>query len=85
MDNINDKFAKEEFDVDTGTYMEDVHSNDFVGLDTDSNGLIDNVEELIEKSAVRAQEYNEEQERIRQEQAEKTNTNKTDYDLNIGK
>ena len=37
-----------EFDVDTGTYMEDVHSNDLIGIDKDSDGLIDNVEELIE-------------------------------------
>ena len=44
------KYDNTEFDVDTGTYMEDVHSNDFIGIDKDGNGLIDNVEKLIEET-----------------------------------
>ena len=31
------KYDNKEFDVDTGTYMEDVHSNDFIGIDKDGN------------------------------------------------
>ena len=73
-----------EFDTDTGTYMEDVHSNDFIGLDKDSDGLIDNVEELVEKARERAEEYNEEQERLSKERTEKEQDekgDKNDYSL----
>ncbi len=65
------KYDNKEFDVDTGTYMEDVHSNDLIGIDKDGDGLIDNVEELIEEAEVRADEYNEKQERLNRERIEK--------------
>ena len=59
-----DKMNKEEFDVDTGTYMEDVHANDsIIGRDADSDGLIDSVEKLVEEADARAKAYNEEKER----------------------
>ena len=66
-----EKMKKEEFDVDTGTYMEDVHSNDLIGIDVDGNGLIDNVEELIEEADRRAREENNEKERIEHERQAK--------------
>ena len=63
-----DKMNKEEYDVDTGTYMEDVHANDsIVGRDVDSDGLIDNVEKLVEEANARAKAYNEEKERQERE------------------
>ena len=65
------RFDNTEFDVDTGTYMEDVHSNDLIGIDKDSDGLIDNVEELIEEAEVRADEYNAEQERLNRERIQR--------------
>lgn len=66
-----EKMKKEEFDVDTGTYMEDVHANDFVGVDADGNGLIDNVEELLKKADREAEEYNDEQDRLNKERGER--------------
>lgn len=69
-----------EFDVDTGTYMEDVHSNDLIGIDKDSDGLIDNVEELIEDADERAEKYNSEQESKRRERIEKENSEKPEDD-----
>ena len=85
------RFDNKEFDADTGTYMEDVHANDFVGIDTDGDGLIDNVEELIEEAEVRADEYNAEQERIQRERVEREQgehddkaDKKTDYALDAG-
>lgn len=80
MSNNYREHDNKEFDTDTGTYMEDVRSNDLTGIDTDGNGLIDNVEELIEEADERAAEYNTECERLenekhdiarRQEQEEK--------------
>lgn len=65
------EYDNKEFDVDTGTYIEDVHSNDLIGIDKDSNGLIDNVEGLIEEAEEKADEYNAEQERIERERIEK--------------
>ena len=65
------KYDNKEFDVDTGTYMEDVHSNDFIGIDKDGNGLIDNVEKLIEETKAKAKEHNEVQERLAKERADK--------------
>ena len=56
-----DKMNLDEFDVDTGTYMEDVHANDsIVGRDVDSDGLIDDVEKLIADADARAKAINEE-------------------------
>ena len=65
------KYDNKEFDVDTGTYMVDVHSNDFIGIDKDGNGLIDNVEKLIEETKAKAKEHNEVQERLAKERADK--------------
>lgn len=65
------EYDNKEFDVDTGTYMEDVHSNDLIGLDKDSDGLIDNVEELIEDADERAREYNAELDRRVREERER--------------
>lgn len=66
-----EKMSKEEFDVDTGSYMEDVRGNDFIGIDKDGDGLIDNVEKLVEEAEERAREYNEERERLARERREK--------------
>ena len=65
MSNVElDKMSKEEYDVDTGTYMEDVHVNDsIIGMDADSDGLIDSVEKLVEEADARAKAYNEEKAR----------------------
>lgn len=76
------KYDNKEFDVDSGTYMEDVHSNDLIGIDKDSDGLIDNVEVLIEDADVKAAEYNAEQERIRKERIEKENAEEQEEDRN---
>ncbi len=65
------EYDNKEFDVDTGTYMEDVHSNDVVGVDKDGNGLIDNVEKLIDNAKEKAKEYNEMQDRLARERADK--------------
>lgn len=65
------EYDNKEFDVDTGTYMEDVHSNDLIGLDKDSDGLIDNVEELIEEADERAREHNAELDRRVREERER--------------
>ena len=72
------RYDNKEFDVDTGTYMEDVHSNDLIGIDKDSDGLIDNVEELIEEAGVRADAYNAEQERLHRERIERKQEEKDD-------
>ncbi len=65
------EYDNKEFDVDTGTYMEDVHANDLIGIDKDGNGLVDNVEELIEEADMRAYEENKERARQDRERAEK--------------
>lgn len=63
-----EKMSKEEFDTDTGTYMEDVHSNDsIIGRDVDGDGLIDSVEKLVAEAEKRANEYNEEKAREREQ------------------
>lgn len=63
-----DKMSREEYDVDTGTYMEDVHANDsIIGRDADSDGLVDDVEKLIAEASVRAEAFNEEQRQIEKE------------------
>lgn len=67
MSNNYREHDNKEFDVDTGTYMEDTRSNDLIGIDSDGNGLIDNVEELIEDADERAAEYNAERERLEKE------------------
>lgn len=85
-----ERYDNKEFDVDSGTYMEDVHSNDLSGNDKDSDGLIDNVEELIEEAEARADEYNAEQERIQRERVEREQgerngaDEKPDYALDAG-
>lgn len=62
-----DRMSREEFDVDTGTYMEDVHMNDhIIGIDGDSDGLIDDVEKLVEDATKRADAYNEEKQSERE-------------------
>lgn len=79
-----EKMSKEEFDVDTGTYMEDVHANDsIVGMDADSDGLIDSVEKLVQDADARAKAYNEEkdrQEREREQGQSKQEQEKDDKD-----
>lgn len=68
-----------EFDVDTGTYVEDVHANDsIVGRDADSDGLIDSVEMLIEAAAKNADAYNAEQARQREKSLEEKDSVKED-------
>ena len=72
------RYDNKEFDVDTGTYMEDVHSNDLIGIDKDGDGLIDNVEVLIEEAEIRADAYNAEQERLHRERVEREQEEKDD-------
>ncbi len=78
MDN-KDIVATHEYDVDTGTYMEDVHSNDFVGIDEDGDGLIDDVELLVEEASKKADEYNAEQTRIREEREKEERESKEPF------
>lgn len=68
---LGETIRKKEFDVDTGTYMEDVHCNDLIGVDKDGNGLVDNVEELIEEADRRARDENNEKERLRREEMDR--------------
>lgn len=76
-----DKMSKEEYDVDTGTYMEDVHANDhIIGRDVDSDGLIDNVEKLVEEADARAKAYNEEQARQREQKEREKEDEKDDLE-----
>ena len=65
------RYDNMEFDADTGTYMEDVHANDLVGIDKDGDGLIDNVEVLVEEAEARAEAWNEEQDRLSRERFER--------------
>lgn len=83
-----DKMNREEFDVDTGTYMEDVHANDsIIGRDADSDGLIDDVEQLIADADARAKAINEEKAREERErdkehpEREGKDANKDDAEL----
>ena len=78
-----EKMSKEEFDVDTGIYMEDVHGNDgIIGRDVDGDGLIDDVEKLVKEATKRADAYNEEKARERErenQRGEREQDEKDDY------
>lgn len=79
-----DKMSKEEYDVDTGTYMEDVHANDsIIGRDADSDGLIDDVEKLLQEAEVKAQKYNEELERQHKEKDREREDEKDDLEAGL--
>lgn len=81
-----EKLSKEEYDVDTGTYMEDVHANDsIIGRDADSDGLVDDVERLVQEAAKRAEKYNAEKERERShEQQQQQQEEKVKDDAGMG-
>lgn len=85
-----DEMSRKEYDADTGTYMEDVHMNDhIIGRDGDSDGLVDDVEKLIEEAGVRAEEHNKEQERItkereRQQEREQNQEHKEKNEIEMG-